>query len=57
MSLSQPWKTKMKIEELPKKLPDHGAFFDFDVPEEIKSSWHFLFLPPSSPSESAGGCD
>jgi hypothetical protein len=28
-----------------------GTSFDFDVPEEIKSSWHFLFFPPSWSSE------
>jgi hypothetical protein len=32
-----------------------GTSLGFDVPEEIKSSWIFLFLTLSSPLESAGG--
>jgi hypothetical protein len=34
-----------------------GTSFDIDVPEEIKSSQRFIFLPPSWSSESIGGGD
>jgi hypothetical protein len=34
-----------------------GTSFDFHVPKETKSSWRFLFLPPSWSPDTAGGGD
>jgi hypothetical protein len=34
-----------------------GTSFDFDVPEDFKSSWRFLFLPSTPPLELAEGGD